>query len=162
MPVRLVVQERALGAVDARELSRRARSMLSAVQRRNAELSIVLTDDDQIQKLNRVYRKKNRPTDVLAFAMAEGEFGDMETGLLGDVVISVPTARRQAKAAGKPFLEEATMLLAHGLLHLLGWDHDTPSRDRAMRAETDRLCAASTPPGRKGGKRNQRAERGRG
>jgi probable rRNA maturation factor len=80
---------------------------------------------------------------VLAFAMHEGEQGDRAGALLGDVVVSVPTARRQARAARRTPLEEITMLLAHGLLHLCGWDHRTAGEDRAMRAETERLCAAA-------------------
>jgi probable rRNA maturation factor len=109
----------------------------------DSELSIVLTGDDQMRKLNRIYRKKDRPTDVLAFAQREGEHAERAGRLLGDVVLSVPTARRQAEAAGRDLLSEMTMLLAHGLLHLVGWDHDTPAKDRAMRRETDRLCAAA-------------------
>src|SRR5579859_4729616 len=99
------------------DLRRRARAMLAAVQLTDAELSIVLTGDDQIQNLNEIYRKKNRPTDVLAFAMREGDHGERAGRLLGDVVVSVPTARRQAAAAGRALRDEMTMLLAHGLLH---------------------------------------------
>jgi hypothetical protein len=65
--------------------------------------------------------------------------------VLGDVIVSVPTARKQADERGAGVLDEVTMLLAHGLLHLLGWDHDTPAKDRRMRAETDRLCQAAAP-----------------
>jgi probable rRNA maturation factor len=93
------------------------------------------------------YRGKDRPTDVLAFPMREGDFGRLHAGLparlLGDVVLSIPTATRQAKAARKAPLAEMTMLLAHGVLHLLGWDHDTKAKERAMFAETDRLVAAA-------------------
>jgi probable rRNA maturation factor len=117
--------------------------MLAALQMEDAELSILLTSDHQIQKLNRLYRKKNRPTDVLAFALREGEHGERAGRLLGDVVVSIPTTRRQAEAAGHELGAELTMLVAHGLLHLLGWDHDTPSKDRRMRRETQRLCAAA-------------------
>jgi rRNA maturation RNase YbeY len=117
--------------------------MLVAVQMADAELSILLTGDDQIQNLNRIYRKKNRPTDVLAFAQREGQHGDHAGRLLGDVVVSVPTTKRQAEAAGRDLGSELTMLLAHGLLHLLGWDHETPLKDRRMRRETERLCAAA-------------------
>lgn len=95
--------------------------------------------------MNKIYRKKDRPTDVLAFAMREGDFGGLAGDTLGDVVISVPTARRQAEEAGKDVLEEVTMLAAHGLLHLLGWDHDTPAKDRRMKAETERLLACAGP-----------------
>jgi probable rRNA maturation factor len=117
--------------------------MLVAVQMPEAELSILLTGDHQIQNLNRIYRKKNQPTDVLAFAQREGEHGERAGRLLGDVVVSVPTTRRQAEAAGRALGSELTMLVAHGLLHLLGWDHDTPLKDRRMRRETERLCAAA-------------------
>jgi probable rRNA maturation factor len=110
------------------------------------ELSIVLTNDDQIRILNRMYRKKDRPTDVLAFAQREGKLGELSGRLLGDVVISVPTARRQAEARGTDLTSELTELVAHGLLHLLGWDHDTPSKDRRMRRETRRLCGAAVAP----------------
>jgi probable rRNA maturation factor len=116
--------------------------MLHALQMMDSELSILLTGDHQIRLLNRIYRKKNRPTDVLAFAQREGQGGHGAT-LLGDVVVSVPTARRQAEARGVDLTSELTNLLAHGLLHLLGWDHDTPSKHRRMRRETVRLCRAA-------------------
>jgi probable rRNA maturation factor len=114
--------------------------MCAALQLRQGELSIVLTDDTQIRKLNASYRQKDKATDVLAFAMREGEGGELAGGILGDVVVSVDTARNQAARAGHDLLTEVTMLLAHGLLHLLGWDHDTRIKDALMRAETARLC----------------------
>ena len=96
------------------------------------------------KSVNRVYRKKDRTTDVLAFPMTDAEATprNRRTRLLGDLVVSVPVARKQARAANRELLDEVTMLLAHGLLHLVGWDHDTAATDRAMRAETDRLRAA--------------------
>jgi probable rRNA maturation factor len=144
MPVRLIVEEGPHPGVSRADLARRARAMLEAIQMKECELSILLTGDDQIQKLNRIYRKKNRPTDVLAFSQREGEHEDRAGRLLGDVVVSIPTARRQAAARKRDLASEVTMLLAHGLLHLLGWDHDTPEKDRRMRAETKRLCAAAS------------------
>lgn len=109
----------------------------------DSELSVLLTGDNQITILNRIYRHKDRPTDVLAFAQREGEHGEHAGAILGDVVISVETARRQARARRVDVVSEVTMLLAHGLLHLLGWDHDTPAKDRRMRRETERLCEAA-------------------
>jgi probable rRNA maturation factor len=144
MPVRLVVQEGPHEGVSGPELRRRARTMLDALEMKDAELSVVLTDDATIQRLNRTYRGKDQPTDVLAFAQREGPLGHLAGPLLGDVVLSVPTARRQARARRRNLVSELTMLLAHGVLHLLGWDHDTPAKDRRMRRETARLCAAST------------------
>ncbi len=124
-------------------LRRRLVAMLKTLQLKDVELSVLVTGDEQIRILNRDYRKKDKPTDVLAFALREGEFGTMNEGLLGDVIVSLPTAQRQAAEQGKPLLDETTMLLAHGLLHLLGWDHETAAKDRKMRAETDRLIAAA-------------------
>ena len=84
--------------------------------------------------------------DLLSAAMNDVvKKNKLEGEVLGDVIISVPTARRQAEEAGKDVLDEVTMLAAHGLLHLLGWDHDTPAKDRRMKAETDRLLAAAAP-----------------
>lgn len=119
--------------------------MIDALQLKEIEVSIVLTDDAHIHELNKIYRHKDRPTDVLAFAMREGAFASLAGGVLGDVIVSVPTARKQAHERGVSVLDEVTMLTAHGLLHLLGWDHDTPAKDRRMRAETDRLCQAAGP-----------------
>jgi probable rRNA maturation factor len=143
MPVRLIVEDGPYAGVSRVDLGRRARAMLEILQLKDRELSILLTGDNQIQKLNRIYRKKNRPTDVLAFAQHEGELGDRSDRLLGDVVVSIPTARRQADARKRDLVSEVTMLLAHGLLHLLGWDHQTDAEDRRMRLETNRLCAAA-------------------
>lgn len=145
MPVVLLVEDGPYEELPRTLILRRARAMLAAVQSSDKEWSLVFTGDDQIQNLNRIYRKKNRPTDVLAFSQQEGEHGARGGRLLGDVIVSVPTARRQAAAARKEVLAEVTMLMAHGLLHLLGWDHATAAEDRAMRRETARLCAAASP-----------------
>lgn len=117
--------------------------MIDALQLDSVELSVVLTDDKTIHRLNKDYRDKDKPTDVLAFAMREGDFAELAGPSLGDVVVSVPTARKQAEERRVSVLSEVTMLTAHGLLHLLGWDHDTPAKDRRMRAETERLCRAA-------------------
>ncbi len=143
MAIRLAIEGGPHPGVSRTEVARRARAMLDAVHLERAELSVLLTGDAEIQKLNRTYRKKNRPTDVLAFAQREVEWGEKAGRILGDVVVSVPTARRQAEARGLGVMSELTMLLAHGLLHLLGWDHDTAAKDRRMRRETDRLCVAA-------------------
>ena len=142
MPVHLVVETRSV-VLSSRVIRTRAMRMLSAIQMEKAELSIVLTGDKQIHKLNKLYRAKDRPTDVLAFAMQEGEFGAVSAGLLGDVIVSLPTAARQARERNVAPLDEVTMLIAHGILHLLGWDHDTDAKERAMTKETDKLVAAA-------------------
>jgi len=114
------------------------------------ELSVALVDDATIQDLNRTHRKKNRPTDVLSFPMEDGPPGSVPAGprevprLLGDVIISVPTARRQAKVRRRPLLDELTMLLAHGLLHLCGYDHQSDREEAAMNILTRELEDAAT------------------
>lgn len=98
----------------------------------NAELSLVFCDDDFIQKLNKDYRGKNQPTDVLSFPMDEEAF-EAEVRMLGDVVISTETALRQAEAIkNEPFLE-IVFLLIHGILHLHGYEHSTKTLRRRMR-----------------------------
>jgi probable rRNA maturation factor len=149
MRVRLRVEHGPHKGLATREVRRRAGALAEALSLGEAELSIVLTNDDAIHALNRDYRQKDRPTDVLAFAMREGELGDIGLDLLGDVIISVDTARRQAAKAGHDVLAEVTMLLTHGVLHLLGWDHETAAKDRAMRAETARLVGLVSAPAKR-------------
>ncbi|MBW2465562.1 MAG: rRNA maturation RNase YbeY [Deltaproteobacteria bacterium] len=123
--------------------------MLRALGLEHAELSLLLCDDATIHALNRDYRDIDRPTDVLAFPQEEEgteEHGAGHPRMLGDVVISLETARKQALGAGRTIASEVTMLLAHGLLHLLGYDHRTQVEDRQMKARTDALCAAARSP----------------
>lgn len=128
-----------------RTIERRALKMLRELELDDVELSVALVDDACIQELNRDFRGKDRPTDVLAFAMREGEAMPASGGveLLGDVVISVDTARRQASRAGRPLLDELTMLLGHGLLHLIGYDHRTKAEEKVMIEKTRQLEEAA-------------------
>jgi len=89
-----------------------------------SELSIVLVDDEQMASLNKEYRKRRGSTNVLAFAMREGEFADISPELLGDVIISLPTAQREAEEAGISLDNMISRLLVHGILHLVGLDHE--------------------------------------
>ncbi|MBI4509837.1 MAG: rRNA maturation RNase YbeY [Deltaproteobacteria bacterium] len=109
------------------------------------EVGLTLADDDEVHSLNREYRGKDRPTDVLAFAMREGEGGGLHPGLLGDVVISVETAERQARRA---LDEELMFLWAHGLCHLLGYDHNTDEEEAEMNARMQALLAEARSTGR--------------
>jgi probable rRNA maturation factor len=116
--------------------------MLSYLGLDDAELSVVLVGDRAIQVLNREYMGKDRPTDVLSFPLGEAPTAD-HPRLLGDVVISLPTAARQARGRKRPLLAEARFLLAHGLLHLLGYDHAAAKEKRRMDAATRRLVRAA-------------------
>lgn len=128
-------------------LRRRAEKMLRHLRLRGAELSVALVDDATIHALNKAYRRKDKPTDVLAFPMLD-PVPETPAGLLGDVIVSVPTARRQAARRRRPLLAELTMLLAHGLLHLLGYDHRDEAEERVMTARTRELEAAAARLGR--------------
>jgi probable rRNA maturation factor len=147
LPVRLSIERGPHAGVVRAALKKRSEAMLACLQLKKEEFSLVLSDDDQLKELNKVYRGKNKPTDVLSFPMREGDFARLHatlpSALLGDVIVSVEAARKQAKEASRPLLDELTMLIAHGLLHLLGWDHDTKAKDVKMRAETERLCQAA-------------------
>jgi len=136
-----------------------ADSMLGELGLADAELSVVLTGDRTIQALNRKHRGKDQPTDVLAFPMDETWSG-APVRLLGDVVISLQTAGRQAEDAGHSLVEETAHLLAHGILHLVGYDHSNRAESVAMRAMTKRLVASAGYPGRPTTK-DHRVQRGR-
>ncbi|MBK9924736.1 MAG: rRNA maturation RNase YbeY [Anaerolineales bacterium] len=97
----------------------------------DSELTIVLTDDAQIQELNRDYLGIDSPTDVLSFPASES---DPETGAtyIGDIIISMPYATKSAEKAGHPVEAEVQLLVVHGVLHLLGHDHAEPKEKAKM------------------------------
>ena len=111
-----------------------------------AEVSLTLTDDARVQELNRDYRGQDRPTDVLSFSLLEGEAPAPtppgEPRLLGDVVLSLDTAERQAVENGVSLRREVAWLISHGVLHLLGFDHPDARRRARMKAREDQVLAA--------------------
>jgi probable rRNA maturation factor len=141
-----VIDVRLEGVADPVGVEAIAERVLEAVGLREAELSIVLCDDAFIQPLNRDYRKKDRPTDVLSFPQREGEESDPEDPVLGDIVVSVERARAQADERGHPLEAEMRVLLVHGILHLLGYDHEEDADAEIMEAEERRVFAAVFPP----------------
>jgi probable rRNA maturation factor len=116
------------------------RRLLETLNCQTCDLSVLIVDDVRSRRLNARYRGIDRPTDVLAFAMREGPFADLQAQVLGDVVISAETALRQARARRHSLAEELTRLLIHGTLHLLGYDHEvSPADARLMRAKEREL-----------------------
>ena len=113
--------------------------LLRLCGREKGELSILLVSDSRIKELNGKYREKQKPTNVLSFAMQEGlETRDYD--LLGDIVISVETAAREARLENISIHRRITVLLIHGLLHLLGLDHERSGKEAAaMRKEEEIL-----------------------
>lgn len=99
------------------------------------ELSVWLCDDVAIRELHREYLGEDSATNVLSFAQREGEFAAVEPEVLGDVVISVETARRDAQGGGEDPDDEVAFLLIHGILHLLGYDHEGEQAHRAGEME---------------------------
>jgi len=120
----------------AGELARMVRAAALHDERTDYEVSLRLTDDATIQNLNRDYRGKDKPTDVLAFAQREGPAAALHPDILGDLVISVDTARRQA---ARGLHAELLHLASHGLCHLLGYDHRDDAEERTMNARAAAL-----------------------
>jgi len=111
----------------------------------NNEVSLVFCDDAYIQNLNRDYRGKDQPTDVLSFALNEGEEPEIVDGpvqvLLGDIIISLETAARQAEEYNHSLEREVAYLTVHGMLHLLGYDHMTEEDKAEMRLEEEHVLS---------------------
>jgi probable rRNA maturation factor len=129
-----------------RSVRARAEALRAAAGLRDTGLSILLVGDRTMRSLNRRYRGKDRTTDVLSFSLREGQGAVASHRLLGDIVISVPAARRQAREAGHSLRAEVDRLLVHGLLHLLGYDHERgKAEERRMRARERRLQEALRP-----------------
>jgi probable rRNA maturation factor len=112
---------------------------LSTLDLRDVELSVLVTDDPGIRVLNREWRRKDRPTDVLSFPAGEPPPGSTGPRHLGDVIVSLDTARRQARARRHRLADELDLYLVHGLLHLLGHDHHRGPDARRMAALESRL-----------------------
>ena len=143
--VRVTTQGGPFAGASPAVMRRRAEKMLAHLRLGAVELSIALVDDATIHGLNHTYRHKDKATDVLAFPLQELAPPSLPApGLLGDVILSVETARRQAARHRRPLLAELTMLLAHGLLHLLGHDHQTDAQEREMTARTRALEAVAS------------------
>ena len=149
MPVHLKSQVRRFTFDEAR-LERLARAILDDIGETSAELGILFVGDQRMRGLNRRYRRKDRTTDVLAFAMREActphalrqsqnRPAPLTPDMLGDVVISIPTAWRQAKEARRPLDEELVYLLIHGILHLCGYDHERSEKDARRMHRRERM-----------------------
>ena len=98
----------------------------------DGQLSVLIVSDDQIADLNETYLNHTGPTNVISFPMQEGPFAGITPDLLGDVVVSADTARREALDAGMPMMERFNQLLIHGILHLVGYDHVNSEEEAAV------------------------------
>lgn len=125
--------------MDTRKIKIKLKRILKGLGYHKMELSILFTDDNHIAELNRRFLKREGPTNVLAFSM-RGDDKEPETLMLGDVVISLDAAMRDAKIDDVSLNKTVDRLLIHGLLHLLGYDHEKSDQEaRRMEEETERL-----------------------
>ncbi len=129
----LITDRQSIVRIDIPSLRRTVRRILKQLGRERVEVSILLVDDREIRDLNRAYLKRDRPTNVIAFPMLEGPFRKIHPQVLGDIVISIETASRDAKKEGMTLDDEILFLLTHGILHLLGYEHEgSAARARRM------------------------------
>ncbi len=139
MEINVIVTEEYEARLDAGWLQAMAEKVLAlAGAGPDAEAGVVITGQEQIRELHRDYMGEDTPTDVLSFPMLEGDSGDFVTapdGLchLGEVIISYPQAELQAREHGHSTKQEVAVLLIHGMLHLLGYDHAEPEKEKEMR-----------------------------
>jgi probable rRNA maturation factor len=110
-------------------IQQKTTDILNALDYHDAELSILIVDDPQIAILNKKYLCRNGPTNIIAFPMRTDQFSNINPELLGDVVISIETAEKEGKSIGISMEERFTQLLVHGILHLLGYDHEESEQE---------------------------------
>ncbi|MCX7636100.1 MAG: rRNA maturation RNase YbeY [Syntrophales bacterium] len=121
--------------IDRRRLRRLTNNILRLLGRDGQELSIVLTDDEGIREINHLYLGRDYPTNVIAFAQNEGDVPNPHPEILGDVVVSVERAQNDAREAASSVDDELIFLIIHGLLHLLGFDHEGGNAEETARME---------------------------
>jgi probable rRNA maturation factor len=122
--------------LDLRRIRRSLKRLMKELRCEDGDLSLLLVDDDQIREINRTYLKRDRSTNVISFAMTEGEFGAVNPRLLGDIVLSVETAARDAATGCLDLMDEVEFLLIHGLLHLLGYEHENAAAAESRKMKT--------------------------
>ena len=115
--------------ISQKKIKQTVQVILDALDFPEGEISILFVDDPQIEELNRKYLNRQGPTNVIAFAMRDGEFSHLTPHLLGDVVISTDTIAREAQNSGITFERRINELLVHGILHLFGFDHEKSVQD---------------------------------
>jgi len=153
MEINVLINEGFEGRLDENWLQSIVEHVLTAEDTdSDVEISLVIASQERVQQLNRSYRRKDEPTDVLAFAMlsseetsgADSPFIVPPDGVLhlGEVIISYPQAVIQAKEHRHPIEREVTILTIHGVLHLLGYEHDKPELERQMRAREAEILSS--------------------
>ncbi|MCP4021298.1 MAG: rRNA maturation RNase YbeY [Desulfobacteraceae bacterium] len=131
---RILIDNQQKTEIQTGTIHKKTEQILNALGYNAHEISIVFMDNASMQELNKHYRGLDRPTNVLSFPMMEGEFTNISPDLLGDVVICVETARKECRKSGITLDERLSQLLVHGILHLVGFDHEK-GEDQAQTME---------------------------
>ena len=118
---------------------RRVRRLLSKIMKyldcKDKEISLLFVNNDEIREINKRYLNRDYPTNVITFSLTEGEFGNINPKILGDIVISVERALKDAEEAGIELSDELEFLMIHGILHLLNYNHENTSEDEVKKME---------------------------
>ena len=128
--------------VDLPRIKHSSDKILRTLENEDSEISLTFVDDAGITEINRQYLGRDYPTNVIAFSMNEGEFGDVNPNILGDIIISTETALRDAEGGGLSLEDELDYLIIHGVLHLLGYDHELPGEAEEMKEKEKEIFFA--------------------
>jgi probable rRNA maturation factor len=121
--------------IDRRKIRRTIIKLLKYLACTDKEISFSFVNDETIQQLNNQYLNKDKPTNVLSFSLQEGEFNNINPQVLGDIVISLDTAQRDASKSALSFEQEIDFLIIHGLLHLLGYNHENTTKEETKKMQ---------------------------
>jgi len=129
----LATNKQTVTDIDIPRIKHTSDKILRTLENEDSEISLTFVDDAGITEINTQYLGRDYPTNVIAFSMNEGEFGDVNPNILGDIIISTETALRNAETEGFSLEDELDYLIIHGVLHLLGYDHELPGEAKEMR-----------------------------
>lgn len=134
MPMKIQIENRqAKFKIDRRNIRNTVSIIFNVLNFSDKEISISFTDDETIKQLNKQYLGRNNPTNVLSFSMREGDFGNINPKIMGDIIISLETAHRDAVKGNLSMEQEIDFLLIHGILHLSGYNHENTSKEEAAK-----------------------------
>jgi probable rRNA maturation factor len=119
--------------IDKRKIRNTVLKVLKTLDCPDKEISLSFVDDEYIKQLNKQYLGKDQATNVLSFSLQEGEYGDINPQILGDIIVSVETAQRDALYGKLNIAQEIDFLIIHGILHLLGYNHENTTKKEATK-----------------------------
>jgi probable rRNA maturation factor len=120
-------------SIDRRSVRRAMSGIMKCLNCSDKVISLLFVDDKEIREINRRYLSRDYPTNVISFSLTEGEFGDINPNILGDIVISAETAFKDAEKSGIDFNDELAFLMIHGVLHLLDYNHENASQVKTQK-----------------------------